>query len=171
MKQFLLLLSIAFTLIGCNNNKVGRTDFSDCKYQAPAAIFSDSLSRVSRHQFALRQLEGVEEIDFDNGLNLTIIQSGCDAIRQEFQFQISGQSFPSADKNFWITQTIDWLKFLSSLHPKYLSFNDWGKAISIQAPSIELGEPIELQDGFFVEIDKIISSDHAILLLILSQKI
>ena len=157
-------------IIGCENTPSDQKSLTDCPYPTPVAIFSDTLSAVVQHQFSLKDMEALEEVTFHNGMGLTLIQSGCKTIRQEFQFRLPGNSFPGNNPEFWVGETLNQLQFLTSLGPQYLSLNAWGQAIDAQKEHLVLGEPTEIQIGFYAEIDKIISADHAILLLILSEK-
>lgn len=167
ISQFSILIFL-FS-VGCTNTPSGQRSFSDCPNPAPVAVFSDKLDAVTNHQFQLKDLEGIEEVDFANGMHLTLIQSGCETIRQEFQFQIPGSNFPSDDTEYWVAEALRQLRYLAGLGPQYLSLNDWAQAIEINKDLFQLGEPVEIQVGFRVEIDRIRYADHATVLLTLSQ--
>lgn len=170
MKINRFLIIFFFLILGCKNVGSEGRSFDDCPNPVPVAVFSDTLSAVTSHQFHLKATEGIEEVAFKNGMQLTLIQSGCEAIRQEFQFRLPGDDFPDDTITYWIEETMNQLRFLANLGPQYLSLNAWTQVIEEQKEQIQLGEPVEIQIGFFVEIDRIISADHAILLLILSER-
>ena len=177
MKFNPLALIVLVLTFGCKNQpNVHNTDpavdkdpFVNCKYGSPKPIFEEALSAVKMHQFQINGMEGIEEIEFEDSLGLTLIQSGCDAIRQEFRFRIPGSDFTGHENGFWISQCVGLLNFLATVDDRYASFYMWGQSIQEMASGIQLGEPVEVQPGFFAEIDKILASDHAILLLILSE--
>jgi hypothetical protein len=167
ISQFSTLLF--FIAMGCSNGPSESRSLSDCPHPAPVPIFNDDLAAVTNHRFQLNDLEGIEEVDFANGMRLTLIQSGCETIRQEFQFRIPGSDFPSDDTEYWVEEALRQLRYLAGLGPQYLSLNDWAQAIEMNKELFQLGEPTEIQVGFRAEIDRIRYADHATVLLILSQ--
>lgn len=167
ISRFAVLLFLI--TVGCKNTSSEPRSFSDCPNPAPVAVFSNTLASVKSHRFQLNDLEGIEEVEFTNGMHLTLIQSGCETIRQEFQFRIPGSDFPSDDTEYWITEALEQLRYLAGLGPQYLSLNDWAQAIEMNREQFQLGEPAEIQVGFRAEIDRIRYADHATVLLILSQ--
>lgn len=169
MKINMAIMLFVFTLSACGSGDAGTPSLADCPHPVPSAVFSDTLAAVVQHRFQLKPTESVEEVSFANGVNLTLIQSGCEARRQSFRFQLPGENFPANDPGFWITQTIEQLKFLASLSPIYQSLSAWSQVIEQQEAYIQLGEPFEVQPGFFIEIDKIQSAGYANLLLTLSE--
>ena len=166
-KTFALLLTLVF-LSGCGNNK-DNTYFEDCRYGRPVAILNDTLPGIEEHHFELRSREGVEEVSFESGEELTIIQSGCDSIRQDFQFRLPGEGYHDADREFWVDKAIQEFRSFAGLGPKYIMFSSWAQAIEAKKESIHLAQSEEIQPGFFVRIDRISSSDHAILMVTLSE--
>lgn len=170
MKMRFAVLLISFVLGSCRNNRIASENLADCPHPVPIAIFSDTLPAVTRHQFNLNAMESVEEVTFRNGVELTLIQSGCEARKQEFRFRLPGENFPANDQAFWREQITQQLRFLANLGPQYLALNAWTEAIEQLEGQIMLGEAIEIQPGFYIEIDRIISSDYAILLLILAER-
>lgn len=167
ISRFAILLFLI--AVGCKNTPSEPSSFSDCPHPPPVAIFNDGLAAVTSHRFQLNNLEGIEEVDFVSGMRLTLIQSGCETIRQEFQFRLPGSDFPSDDTEFWIEEALRQLRYLAGLGPGYLSLNDWAQAIEMNKEQFQLGEPAEIQVGFRAEIDRIRYADHATVLLILSQ--
>ncbi|MDX1940609.1 MAG: hypothetical protein SFU99_08655 [Saprospiraceae bacterium] len=140
----------------------------NCKYGKPEAIFKAEQSGISAHAFKLQNNEGVEQVKFANGIELTLIQSGCDHIRQEFQFLLPGAP-PIDEPAYWIAQTINSMRMLGSFGPDFQVFSVWSQEIENQVENIKLAESIELQQGFFVRIDRILGSNNATLVLILSD--
>lgn len=162
---FILILFVS----ACGQNNNSDEPFADCKYGQPFAIFNPDLPKLTKHQFDLTKTESTELIQFQDGLQLTLTQSGCDERKQEFQFKLPGH-YQDEPSGFWVEKTLDLLQKLGQLGPDYQVFNAWAEALSLQSESIRLAQPLEVQPGFFVRIDKILSQDHAILLLILSEK-
>ena len=169
MKIKYLFFLLIFFISGCSQSEKEAEPFADCKYGQPFAIFKPDLPQVNHHQFTISNSESTEITRFNDGLELTLIQTGCDTRKQEFQFKLSG-SYQEQKPEFWVEATLDFLQKLGRLGPDYQVFNAWAEALALQSESIRLAQPLEVQPGFYVRIDKILSQDHAILLLILSEK-
>jgi len=142
--------------------------FENCKYGKPKAIFSSDTPRVESHSFRIKNREGIEEIEFESGKSLTIIQTGCDSIRQVFQFRLPG-SYEKGSALKWVELTVEQFEFLASLGPEYMVFSSWAQSIAARAEFIKLAGSTEIQPGFFVGIDRVISRDHVDLLVTLSE--
>lgn len=164
-----LIFMLSFLLSACVGSEKKTEPFANCKYGQPIAIFNPAIPSLANHQFVLESTASTESLLFKDGLELTLIQSGCDDRVQEFQFKLKGK-YQDRTNTFWVEKTLDLLQKLGRLGPDYQVFNAWAEALSLQSDQILLGQSIEVQPGFFVRIDKILSQEHAILLLILSEK-
>lgn len=163
-----LLIFITILTFGCKQSAPENQSSTECKYGAPQALFTPDQPGVSSHSFTATQTEATEQVAFSNGLQLTLLQSGCDHIRQEFQFELS--SVPDdADQQFWIGKTVELLHMLSSGGPGYAAFATWAQEIEQRADEIKLAESFAIQEGFYVRIDRIQSGQDATLVLILSD--
>lgn len=165
--EYRLLLGLLLALCACENDKAD-TYFANCRYGEPEAIFNASLPGVIEHDFRLKTKEGVERLRFDSGKELTIVQAGCDSIRQDFQFYLPG-SFPKADSGYWVEKAVEEFQQLGRLGNEYMMFSSWAQAIAAAGASLQLTESIEIQPGFYVRIDRVVSQDHANLLVTLSE--
>ncbi len=154
-------------LLSCQNQSADAY-FADCRYGKPEAIFSEELDGVVEHSFRLKPREGIEELRFESGKRLTIVQAGCDSIRQDFQFYLPG-SLPKADAEYWVGKAVEEFQQLGSIGPRYMMFSSWAQAIAARAETIQLTESTEIQPGFFVRIDRVVSQDHAMLMVTLSE--
>lgn len=154
-------------LLSCQNESADAY-FADCRYGKPEPIFSEELESVVEHSFRLRPREGVEQLRFESGKTLTIVQSGCDSIRQDFEFFLPG-AFPKADAEYWVGRAVEEFQQLGGIGPRYMMFSSWAQAIAARAEAIQLTESMEIQPGFFVRIDRVVSQDHAILMVTLSE--
>lgn len=141
---------------------------SDCKYGQPTAIFNANQPGIQQHRFKTDGNEATEQVTFSDGLEMTLLQSGCNEIRQEFQFNLKG-NFQTQATDFWINQAVQLLKRLGGLGHHYSGFNQWAQLIETQAPMIKLAENTALQPGYYVHIDRILSADNATLVLTLSD--
>jgi hypothetical protein len=158
LKNIFILLGVM--LFGCK---------SDCKFGKPIAIFPNGLPIVTEQHFEARAADAVESILFKNGLRLQITQSGCNDLKQVFEFTQQG-NFSGREDAFWKQVAIDQLKMMSSMHVSLQTFGLWAKAIEGILPTLKLGEVTEIEPNTYVKIDKITNGKDAILLLELSKK-
>lgn len=143
-----------------------KSEQEKCKFGTPVAIFSDTMDMVETHNFEAKNQEGNENVVFKNDVELQLIQSGCNEVKQEFRFTIP--PLPEGDPN-WILVAAGLFDFLGSLSPDLAPFTFWGDAIGRAAADIKLGETKELEQGFSVKIDRIPSEEKNILTVELAQ--
>ena len=163
------IILLCFFIVGCGGaDQKASTDFSNCKYGSPKAIFSDTVPEIEAHSFNIHNKEGIELVRFKNGMVMELIQSGCDHIVQSFKFRLSGDH---RKKNAldWVEESVAQLRFLGGLDPKFASLSFWGNEIEQRKSEIKLGSTHDIQQGFKVKIDKVLSTSESILLLELSQ--
>jgi len=171
MKNYICLIVCGILLFSCQNNNE-KDEFENCRYGEPKAIFDTEMEEVKSHQFRIKQKEGVENVSFTDGTELTIFQSGCDYIKQQFQFEmaVTNDSTDTSLPEYWIAATINVFQKLGSMGPDFFSYSSWAQAIAERAADFKLAEFLEVQPGFFVKIDRIESSDSHTLLVTLSEE-
>ncbi|HMO38672.1 MAG TPA: hypothetical protein PKC76_07280 [Saprospiraceae bacterium] len=162
-----LLVFITILTSSCNQKRDSQSADA-CKYGAPQPIFNPTQAGLSGHEFSRQGNDATEQIRFDNGETLTVLQSGCNEIRQEFQFGLLEQPLTDSPA-WWIAQAVNEMRRLSSFGPDYQAFAAWAAEIEERAETIKLAEAFELQRGFFVRIDRIASTENATLVLTLSD--
>jgi hypothetical protein len=170
MKYSILGILICLFFFSCGNKNQGSDDpFANCKFGKPEPVFSNDIPKISSHDFRLAGKEGIEKVVFENGVHLEIIQSGCDAVRQEFQFTLTG-NFENASADSWALKAIEQFQYMGAFGEKFAPFSFWANAMQQSAQHFALGQPLEVQPGAFVTIDKIFSPDYTILIVVLSQQ-
>ena len=169
MKPYIYLFSLFFLLFSCQNTQSG-DKFADCKYGEPKAIFDENLDFVNQHNFKIKALEGIEEVTFSNGRQLTIYQSGCNEIKQDFEFILEAQPDSNlTNPYFWIGKTIEEFQSLGAFGQDYFSYSTWAQVIAENADKIKIAEFQEVQPGFYVKIDRINGPDESTLMVTLSE--
>ncbi len=143
--------------------------FADCRYGSPKPIFRPGLEGIAEHSFQLQGDKGIERITLADGLQLLIIQTGCDYIRQEFRFEWVDE-LPAAADEYWVQQAAEKFRRLGRLGPDYVVYLSLFRALEENAPQIPLRESIELQPGFYARIDRVASPERATLIVVLSEK-
>lgn len=156
---------ILCSLISCS---LGNKDpFAKCRGGKPQAVFAGSYETVNAQHFEIKGMEGVEQVSFSNGMEMELVQAGCEKIKQIFHFNLPGQF--NEDEN-WILLTASQFQFLSGVSEKHFELGMWGQAIQQSAESLFLGERIMLQPGYFIKIDKIKGTDSVTLIVELSEE-
>lgn len=162
--KFLSLIMISLLLLQCDS-KGKSNEHSECNTPLPQAIFDKNVAPIISHSFKLNGRNAEESIRFDDNSSLTIFQSGCDKIAQEFRFQLAPQKeidMPSLG--------VDRLMYLANLDDKYMSFANWAQAIDGLRMEFSTQNEVEVEAGFFVGLDKIDSTDRTTMIIRLFQK-
>jgi hypothetical protein len=160
LKNIFILLSVIFMNFGCK---------SDCKFGKAVPIFPKGLPIVTEQHFEAREADAFETIVFKNGLRLQITQSGCNDLKQLFEFMQQGDYAQRGDE-FWKKTAVDQLKMMSTMHASLQTLSVWAGAIENVLPTLKLGESTEIEPNTYVKIDKITNGKDAVLLLELSKK-
>ena len=162
----LIVCLLLFFFFSCNSSSGEQQD--DCPYDPPTAVFPEGNPQIAEHQFRLDGQVGSEQVVFANGIELELIQSGCTDVRQEFRFR-----FPKPDTDLgpeeWLDLTVAQFNYMGSIDFSLQPFQEWARAMSQIGADFKLGEPVEVGPGFYVRIDRILSSDHSLLLVELFQ--
>jgi hypothetical protein len=158
---FASLVSLFF-LFSC------KTETGKCKFGDPIAIFSDTMEMVKKHHFEIKDKTGIEFVTFKNGMLLEVEQSGCNNIKQQYTFEIMG-NFSKMEDAFWKVLAIKNFALLATLSPKLNSLDAWAQAMDGVQDKLKLAEPIEVEKGIFIRLDKVVYGDRAMLVVQLSQ--
>ena len=162
-KLILYFFSIVTLAFACNSGEKE----GDCA-TTPSAIFSEDLIGVFSHDFMQTGTESLEIISFQDGVFLEVFQSGCDSLRQEFRFRLPDPE-ENDDPQFWLKEASDQFRMLGSLGPEYQPFFQYADVLAQQEESFRLSKPMEVDAGFWMQIDKIQSFDGPTLVIILAN--
>jgi hypothetical protein len=140
-----------------------------CPLGSPQAIFAPSLPGVSGHSYEVKGQESLEELMLERGVYLKVYQTGCDALRQEFQFQVQGDyaTFPDS---LWLKEAVRQFYSIGNLSEKQAGLKLWAAAIEGVRPQMRLAEPMRLEDNIFVQVDRILGAQESTLRVILLQE-
>ena len=170
-RHIFIWVTCLFLLGACtSDSKTSKTDstdpFKDCKAGKPEAIFEGNFEQVSSQKFKIEQKEGIENVLFKNGLDLELIQQGCDKVTQVFQFKIPQKMEGEQD---WIALAAEQFTYLSRTSEKHGMLGMWGQTIRANGPNLQLGEKQSLQPGISIKVDKVQSTEYTTILVELSQ--
>jgi len=164
MSKMLLICCSCLFLLACQPNK--KTS-DQCPLGEPTPIYSLDLPFVKSHSFNKTGQNSKEEIIFQDSLYLTIRQSGCEQIRQDYIFSL--EPSPAANDQFWIQRSIELFGRLASYSENFYSFNQWADKINESKSEFRLTEPFEVAPQTFVKIDRIPSPEETKLIVSLLQ--
>ncbi len=169
LKFLFYTLVFGCLVVACGSEKKSNAPFGNCQYGPPKPVFKAEIPKITQHGFQLNKNAAVENVKFDNGVSLELFQSGCEKPKQEFQFTI-----PAPTNNFkdldWINMSIDMFAYMGNLSPELQPFLMWQGALKDRIAQLKLGLPHELEQGFFVKLDKVASADSGLLLVTLYQE-
>ncbi|MEM6318191.1 MAG: hypothetical protein AAF960_11010 [Bacteroidota bacterium] len=166
----LITFLLTLPLTSCDDGQTNeRKPFGNCRYGAPKAIFNATIPKIEQHTFELHTQSAIELVSFDGGIDLELIQSGCEKPKQEFQFTLSTntKSFKDGD---WLASAVDMFGFMGNLAPELQPFLLWQGALKDRFEQLKIGQPQALEAGYFVKIDKIAGEDSGTLLVTLYQE-
>ena len=169
MKSFIyLFLSCLFcaTLGSCVTGGDSTDPFTKCKYGKPQPVFEGSFAKIDSQKWEIKGMDGIEQVWFESGMQLELLQQGCDKVKQTFHFKLPGTF--GADEN-WILLAASQFQYLSGISERHFELGIWGQAIVQDSSSLFLGEKISLQPGYSIKIDKISGGDFAVLMVELSE--
>lgn len=166
-------LFVGILLLACGNenpsgNDAENSSVEKCKYGSPTPIFSKELEKVVDHSFSVNGQKGLEKVKFENGMELELIQDGCNELLQSFQFSFNSDL--TGEDRFWVEQAAEQFRYLSTLSEDHLSFSLWAGAIANNIESINLGTAFEPEPNTFIKIDKVPSGEKTILVVTLEAK-
>lgn len=171
MRATLAIFLVLF-LISCHSEQTTKQQdyFRDCLYSAPEPIFVKYLSDIKFHKFQLDREKGVEKVNFDNGLELEIIQTGCNQMKQEFRFSIYG-NMNTREPEFWIQQAGKYFFYLGALDEYLLPLYEWGELLVRNAPYMRLNKNFEVVEDFLIQVSlRQENAEKAILIVTISEQ-
>jgi len=139
-----------------------------CPYK-PEPIFSKDLPHVLEYRFERDGARSLETLLLDTQVLLEIGQDVCRDTRQEFRFIVKGDYSRYAD-SLCLKEAVRQLVFLSTFSPRQAALKDWADVLEQARPAMRLGEEFTLQPGIYARVDRVISPDESILILILAQR-
>jgi hypothetical protein len=140
-----------------------------CALGAPQAIFSKDLAGVTDHHFEVKGQESLEELMLERGVYLKVYQTGCEELRQEFQFLVQGD-YASYPDSLWLREAVRQFYHLGNLSEKTAGLKMWASAIEAVRTDMRMAEPKQLDQNIYVQVDKVVSAEESTLRVILLQK-
>ena len=168
MKKILFLSTFSFFLACANNdkgNEAAEADLSQCKLGKPTAIFSTKMSNIATQNFVEQPSETVETVAWKSGLQLELTQSGCQHIKQVFQF--TRPENKTATPLFWLQDAANCFKEMAATDEKLASLGMWAGMIEQNLSQFQLGQALEVEKGHFIKIDCMMNQ---LLMVTLSDK-
>lgn len=171
MKHLILkCLKVLFFFLIFNACQSNSNDSSvDCSQGEPTPVFSLDSDFVKSHQFSKEQQRSTENILFTDSLKLTIRQSGCEKVRQEYEFVLAGSRGIESD-SIWVERSAELFSHLGRYEEKFYSFNQWANKINQHKSEIKLTEAFEVAPNVYIQIDRIRDPQAALLQVVLFEK-
>lgn len=139
-----------------------------CKYK-PVAIFEKGLPHIEQYNYEVEGNQSMESLLLDTGVLLEVAQEVCSETKQEFRFTVQGDRTQYPD-SLWLKEAARQMVFLSSFSTKQAPLKTWGDMIESVRRDMKIGEPLEVQPGITVQIDKITGKEQSTLQVLLAQQ-
>jgi hypothetical protein len=143
-------------------------DNSKCRYK-PAPIFAPDLPYVVQYNYEVQGQQSLESVMLENQVLLEVYQDVCNSSRQEYRFTVAGDRSSYAD-SLWMKEATRQLVLLSTMSEKQLPLKAWADVIEQNRRNMNLGVPLEIDQGISVQIDRILSPEKSTLVLVFSQQ-
>jgi hypothetical protein len=163
--KLFLILWVLLLCVGCANNSSEKQK-NDCPIPPPEAIFKKEVATISDHMFKLNGRNSEESLTFADSTKVTIYQSGCDKITQEYRFDLPA-SMSNPNK---VLLAVNRLNYMAQLGPDYMTFGAWSSAIEGLQDQFMRENTVMVEPGFYVSLDKLESGDRSTLIIKLFQK-
>lgn len=163
---FGFILFSLWSLAACQTSS---SQQKECPKGAPTPIYSSDYKKVLSHSFEREEQNSTEKIQFQNNTELTIRQSGCQAIRQVFEFTFPKDSLLISHGDL-LAKATDKFSYLAGIEEKFYSFRIIASKLEELKPRFKRSKAFEIDPGFFIQIDKISFPDQDILEVVLFEK-
>jgi hypothetical protein len=169
MKKIFWGLITVFSLMACNSSETEKI----CTYGEPTPILSADTEGVSEYDFSAKDSSGMETALLTDTffttetLRFTLIQSGCEKIKQEFQFELPNADYSMQADSFFVQCAAEGLKVLSekSVSTSQSFIPDFAFDLYTNAAYVPLNQELEVDSetapGVFFKINKIIGTNEA----------
>jgi len=158
----LFYLVLATVLLSCNSSE-------KCKYSAPVALFDVNNPLVVKQNFTLKGNSSSEFVEFKNSLRLEFLQAGCQALTQEFRFEIPDAK-DNKDPLSWIELSVQLFRFIGSTNQNIFQMSDaWANLIDEEKNQIRLGQEYPISAGFIIKIDKMMAQNYATVIVLIKE--
>lgn len=166
-KYFLWISLLAFVLslsISCKNGDSKTEELEEFEYtdqmerdlslcpNKVTSIFNiGDTSSITQHNFELRKAEAIENVSFENGLQLKLRQSGCQVLKQRYEFVLP-TTVPVTEDNqedaaFWIDEAAKQFEYLTTFADDFIIYQ---QLILAGRDYATLNEPLRItQDAGF----------------------
>ena len=159
-KNIFFFASALLLLAACNDEK-------KCKFK-PEPIFENGLPHIQAYNYEREGNQSLESLLTDRGVLIEVLQDICTETRQEYRFTVEG-NFQSMPDSLWLREAPRQFVYLSGLSPKQEGLKAWADVIESNRDAFKLGQELEVQQGIFVKVDKVLGPDKATLLVTFYQ--
>ena len=138
-----------------------------CKFKINP-IFTSNTSKITNHKFDHKGTKATETATFSNGVRLELFQTICNDSQQEYHFYIKGD-FRNQPDDFWVNQAAEQFFNMARSAKEVEGVSAFGVLIQNDPKMFPLGEKVGIQDGIFVEIDKLVGIEESQVIITVSQ--
>lgn len=113
---FLIISVLSLSIVACQSGEQGDVP---CKYGKPTPILMEDTEGVTQYSFTATDSSGSEtalitDTLFATGaMRFTLVQSGCESIKQEFRFELPQTDYTMQPDSFFVQRAAEGLRVLS----------------------------------------------------------
>ncbi len=178
--KYLIISALIGLTMGCKDVKKGEEN--PCVYGKMTPVLNEKTSGVSEYQFNTNEEQGIEtalltdSVLLLNTLRFTLIQSGCEKVRQEFRFELPSNDYTVQPDSFFVQRIAEGLRVLSekSLSAGQSFMPNFAYELYVSAGNVPMGERLvvdsETAPGVFFTINKIVGKNEGIVTIELESE-
>ena len=155
--DFFVASAIFFSIIFCMCSPAAK---KECPTGTPQPMFSESIEGITNYNFVIQGQESIERFEYRQ-TPILIEQSGCETIRQVFNFRMP-KNLNASQVGTAMTRAFQDFAQLGTAQAGFLA---WAQAIETQLPEIKFSESFSPSPGIQITLDRIQQVEFDLILL------
>jgi len=122
MYKLLIISLLSIIFFSCKNEE--NTSQNDCPFGEPRPILIENAAGVSNYKFEVNGQNSIETAFIEDSflmtkkINFTLLQSGCESIKQEYRFELPPANYSELVDSFFVQRAAEGLKVVAERNPQ-----------------------------------------------------
>jgi hypothetical protein len=172
MYKLLIISLLSILLFACKSEE--STTKNDCPYGEPRPILIENAAGVSDYKFEVNGQNSIETAMIQDtflltdNLRFTLLQSGCESIKQEYRFELPSADYAEKVDSFFVQRAAEGLKIIAERNPQSGDsfIPNFAYDLFYSAGNVPLNQPLtvdrEVAPGLLFVIRKIANQQEGI---------
>lgn len=172
MNKLLIISILPILLFACKSET--KTVESDCPYGEPRPVLMENAAGISNYKFEAKGQNSIESAMIQdtflatNSLTFSLLQSGCEEIKQEYRFELPTDNYSTHVDSFFVQRAAEGLKVVAerNLQAGSSFIPNFAFDLFYSAGNVPLNQPLpvdrETAPGLLFVIRKIANEQEGI---------